>query len=190
MWAWPVHRAAAAAGISRTARQRRTTGSKRKEQAETLAPNPAPYLGGWHPAVLAPLPVPISWAGIQVPANGPGAIPWQHLCVFSGAIPAGPDLWGARFRPLGRGSSCGASPGWRGAVSGARSGCRSQPSAAAGPGRSPGSAGEWQSSSTRCCRPCASAWPCTGCGDDSIAALFRFLPPSLPQDSFPFCLWG
>lgn len=34
-------------------------------------------------------------------------------------------LCGAKIRPLGRSPSCGASPGWRGAISGAKSGCKS-----------------------------------------------------------------
>lgn len=102
-------------------------------------------------------------------------------------------LCGARIRPLGQGPSCGTSPGWRGAMSGASSGCKSPPfsscrawlesSAVLGTHR--GAAHTVPLLPSQCQRGHALAVART-----ASAALIHFLPPSLPQDSFPFCPRG
>lgn len=70
-----------------------TTESEGKEKARALAPSPAPYLRGWDLGVLASLPDPISWAGIQVPAYRPRELSaGKHPCMLTHTVnPAGPD---------------------------------------------------------------------------------------------------
>lgn len=92
-------------------------------------------------------------------------------------------LCGARIRPLGRGPSCGASPGWRGAISGARSGCNSPPiEQLQGLAGAQHSAGGTQGSGTRCPPapiPVTVPGHALAVARTARAALFHFLPLSL-----------